>query len=215
MFSLEDGKFAVNLAREAVRTFVETQKKIEPPSTFPEKFKEKGGVFVTLKTMSKKLEKVEKDLRGCIGFTQPVYPLIEAIVESAIASATRDSRFHPPYGPGPVKPEELKNIVFEVSILTPPELLEVKNSNEYLEKIKIGRDGLIIQRGGFSGLLLPQVPVDWKWDIETFLEHTCNKAFMPPDCWKKLDTKIYTFQAIIFEEIEPLGDIRRKEIGED
>lgn len=214
IFSLEDGKFAIKLAREAVKTFIETHKRIDPPSKYPEQFKEKSGVFVTLKTINKKQEKIEKSLRGCIGFTQPIYPLVEAIIESAIASATRDSRFHPPFGPGPVVSEELNKIVFEVSILTPPQLIEVNNPEEYLEKIKIGRDGLVVERAVYKGLLLPQVPVEWKWNVEEFLEHTCNKAFMPKDGWKMKGTKIYSFQAIIFEEVEPLGDVRRKEIGE-
>ncbi|NVM27577.1 MAG: TIGR00296 family protein [Candidatus Helarchaeota archaeon] len=215
MYSLKDGEFAIKLAREAVKTFIETQNQIDPPSSFPEQFKEKGGIFVTLKTMTKKKDKIEKKLRGCIGFPYPTYPLINAIIESAISSATRDSRFHPPFGPGPVKSRELDNIVFEVSILTPPALLEVNNPNEYLKKIKIGRDGLIVEREHYRGLLLPQVPVEWKWDVEEYLKHTCNKAFMPADCWKKQGTKIYTFQAIIFEEIKPLGEVRQKEIGED
>lgn len=215
MYSLEDGTFAVKLAREAVKTYIETKKQINPPEKYPEKFSEKGGVFVTLKTMSKKGDKVEKNLRGCIGFPYPIYPLIEAIIESSIASATRDSRFHPPFGPGPVSSKELGEIVFEVSILTPPELLKVETPKDYLEKIKIGRDGLIVERAASRGLLLPQVPVEWGWDVEEFLKHTCNKAFLPTDSWKMLDTKIYTFQANIFEEIEPSGDIRQKEIGEE
>ncbi len=215
MFSLEEGEFAIKLAREAVKTFIERGTKIDPPSEFPENFKEKCGVFVTLKTMTKIKNKIEKNLRGCIGFPYPTLPLIEAIIDSAINSATQDSRFYPPFGPGPVNSEELEKIVFEVSILTPPQLLQVKDPKEYLLKIKIGRDGLIAERGPFRGLLLPQVPVEWKWKVEEFLEHTCNKAFIPADCWKKPDTKIYTFQAIIFEEVEPLGEIRRKEIGEE
>lgn len=215
IYSLEDGQFAVKLARKAVKTYIETGETISPPEDFPETFREKSGVFVTLKTITNKGEKIEKELRGCIGYPLPHLPLIEAIIDSAINSATRDSRFYPPFGPGPVTSEELANIVFEVSILTPPELLTVETPDEYLEKIKIGRDGLIAERGNFRGLLLPQVPVEWKWNVEEFLEHTCNKAYLPTDCWKKPDTKIYAFQGIIFEEVEPEGEIRQKEINED
>lgn len=215
IFSVEEGIFAVKLAREAVKKYIETGEQMNSPEEVPIRFKEKGGVFVTLKTLEQVKEKFEKKLRGCIGFPYPTYPLVEAIIESAIASATRDSRFHPPFGPGAVTLEELNEIVFEVSLLTPPKLMEVNHPKEYLEKIKIGRDGLIAERGGFRGLLLPQVPVEWKWSVEEFLEHTCNKAFLPVDSWKMLDTKIYTFQAIIFEEVEPLGKIKGKIIGED
>jgi len=215
IYTLEDGQFAVKLAREAVKTFIETGETISPPEDYPETFREKSGVFVTLKTISGKGEKIEKNLRGCIGYPLPHLPLIEAIIDSAINSATKDSRFYPPFGPGPVTSEELTNIVFEVSILTPPELLIVENPEEYLEKIKIGRDGLIVERGNFRGLLLPQVPIEWKWNVKEFLEHTCNKAYLPTDAWKKSDTKIYAFQGIIFEEIEPEGEIRQKEMNED
>jgi uncharacterized protein (TIGR00296 family) len=215
IISHEDGIFAVKLAREAVETFIERQQKIDPPVSYPETFQEKSGVFVTLKTISKEKGTIKKELRGCIGFPYPTFPLIEAIIQSAISSATEDSRFHPPFGPGPVIKEELDKIAFEVSILTPPKLLEVKDPEEYLTKITIGQDGLIVQRGSFRGLLLPQVPVEWKWDVKEYLEHTCNKAYLPTDCWKKSDTKIYIFQAIIFEEVEPSGDIRRKEFSEE
>ncbi|MHA1132554.1 MAG: TIGR00296 family protein, partial [Candidatus Helarchaeota archaeon] len=212
--SLEDGIFAVKLARQAVKTYIEERRKVPIPTKFPTSFNEKAGVFVTLKTIKKQEGNIKKQLRGCIGFPYPTLPLIEAIIESAISSATQDSRFYPPFGPGPVKPEELKTITFEVSILTPPQLLKVEDTNEYLSKITIGRDGLIAERGPMRGLLLPQVPVEWKWNIEEYLEHTCNKAYMSRDSWKMKDTKIYTFQAIIFEEVEPQGMIRQKEIGE-
>lgn len=108
--------------------------------------------------------------------------------------------------------EEMDNIVIELSILTPPELLKVGDPNQYHDKIVIGRDGLIAERGWQRGLLFPQVPVDLNrnWDVETFLRHTCQKALLPADSWKDLDTKIYSFQAILFEEESPRGEIVRK-----
>ena len=107
---------------------------------------------------------------------------------------------------------DMEHIVIELSILTPPRLIEVNEPKEYLNKIKIGRDGLIAERGGRRGLLLPQVPVDHdrNWDVETFLHHTCNKAWLPDDSWKDKNTKIYSFQAILFEELEPRGEVVRK-----
>lgn len=214
MYDLADGIFAVKLARDAATSFIESEKKLTPPANYPRKFEEKSGVFVTLKTFKKLGEKIEKTLRGCIGFPYPNAPLIESIIDSAIASATQDSRFHPPFGPGPVSSAELSEIVFEVSILTPPQIVEVTNAEEYLGKIQVGRDGLIVERGRFKGLLLPQVPIEWNWNVREFLENTCNKAYMPIDCWKKPDIKIFTFQAFIFEEIEPFGEIQQKEIGD-
>jgi len=97
-------------------------------------------------------------------------------------------------------------------VLTPPEPVEVENPKEYCSKIKVGRDGLIVERSYCKGLLLPQVPVEWKWDEEAFLCQCCMKAGLPPDSWLLKGTKIYKFQAIIFEEVSPKGKIERKEI---
>lgn len=88
----------------------------------------------------------------------------------------------------------------EVSVLTPPELIVTDKPLEYLEKINLGLDGLIIERGIFRGLLLPQVPVEWGWDKEEFLANTCLKAGMSPDCWLQEGVKIYSFQSQIFNE---------------
>ncbi len=107
----------------------------------------------------------------------------------------------------------MDNITIEISILTPPKLIEVSTPNEYFEKIVIGRDGLIAERGMRRGLLLPQVPIDHdrNWDVETFLNHTCSKAWLPSDAWEDIKgTKIFSFQAIVFEEKSPRGEVVRK-----
>ena len=75
------------------------------------------------------------------------------------------------------------NLVFEVSVLTPPEAITVENPKEYLAKIKVGEDGLIVEKGPYKGLLLPQVPVEWEWCEEEFLCQCCVKAGLPPDIW--------------------------------
>jgi uncharacterized protein (TIGR00296 family) len=109
----------------------------------------------------------------------------------------------------------MDNIVIELSILTPPKLIEVSDPKDYIEKIVIGRDGLIAEKGMRRGLLLPQVPVehDRNWDVVTFLEHTCNKAWLPSEAWRDLKgTKIYSFQAILFEEEFPRGNVVRKHL---
>jgi hypothetical protein len=149
----------------------------------------------------------EKDLRGCIGYPYPTEPLAKAVIESAISSATQDPRFYP------ISLSELDNVVFEISVLTPPQLIETKKSSEYPSKVKVGEDGLIVERGMYKGLLLPQVPVEWKWDCEEFLCQCCIKAGLPPDNWLLDGTRIYKFQAIIFEEEKPRGEIRRKALG--
>jgi uncharacterized protein (TIGR00296 family) len=133
--------------------------------------------------------------------------LARAIIESSISSATQDPRFMP------MKAEELDQVVFEVSVLTPPEIVEVENPHDYCSKIEVGRHGLIIERTYCKGLLLPQVPVELKWDEETFLCECCVKAGLPPDSWLLKGTKVYRFQAIIFEETVPNGRIQRKKIS--
>jgi len=201
--SLEEGKFLVELARKAVEEYLKSRKRISAPENTSEKLLQPCGVFVTINT----IRDGEKELRGCIGYPYPTTPLVQAVIESAISSATQDPRFYP------LSLSELDNVVFEVSVLTPPQLIEVKKPSEYLPKIMVGKDGLIVERGMFKGLLLPQVPVEWEWDEEEFLCQCCTKAGLPPDCWLLENTKIYKFQAIIFEEEKPRGAIKHKALG--
>jgi len=201
--TLEEGKFLVSLARKTVETYLKTGRRLKIPENVPPKLMEKCGVFVTIN----KLKNGKRELRGCIGYPYPTHPLIEAVMDSAISSATRDPRFPP------LNENELEKVIFEVSVLTPPEIIKVKKPTEYPSKIKVGRDGLIVESGFYKGLLLPQVPIEWKWDEEEFLCQCCLKAGLPPDCWLLEETKIYRFEAIIFEETKPNGEIVRKELG--
>ncbi len=197
--SLEEGKFLIQLARSAVNEKLEKGKIIQPPKGTPKKLFEQCGVFVTISTPIRG----EKELRGCIGYPYPTSPLVEAVIDSAINAATQDPRFYP------LTLKEMGKVVFEVSVLTPPEPVEVKNPKEYLSKIKVGEDGLIVERGFYKGLLLPQVPVEWGWCEEEFLCQCCVKAGLPPDSWLTKDAKVYKFKAIIFEEETPLGEVKR------
>jgi len=199
----EEGEYLVKLARRTVEQYLKTGQIIKVPNDLTPKLKERCGVFVTINSVK---GRGENELRGCIGFPYPTNMLAQAVIESAISSATQDPRFHP------LKIGELDQVVFEVSVLTPPEPIEVENPQEYCSKIKVGRDGLIVERSYCKGLLLPQVPVEWKWDEEAFLCQCCIKAGLPPDSWLLKGTKIYKFQAIIFEEASPRGKIKRKEI---
>ncbi len=206
----EEGKFLHKLARKTVEECVKTGKpiKIAIPEDTPKKLLEKAGIFVTLNT---KRGVVEKQLRGCIGRVLPNVSLAQATIDSAIDSALHDPRF------STVKPNELENIVVEISVLTPPELIKVDNVKNYPKMIKVGRDGLIIEKGWNRGLLLPQVPIeqDPPWDEEQFLGWTCWKANLTMDQWLDSKTKIFKFQAEIFEEEEPNGKIKRKDISEE
>ena len=201
-FSLEDGEALINFARENIEFFLKNDRKIPIPEYMKEKFNNKYGAFITLN----KYDVSGNQLRGCIGYIEPKFSLYDAIHRVSIQSAIEDPRFPS------VTLEEMDDIVIELSILTPPELLKVDDPKEYLDKIVIGRDGLIAEKGWQRGLLLPQVPVDHNrnWDVETFLKHTCQKARLPANSWKDLGTKIHSFQALLFEEESPRGEIVRK-----
>ncbi|MBN1109483.1 MAG: TIGR00296 family protein [Methanomassiliicoccales archaeon] len=191
----QEGAIAVKLARRAVDA--ETRDLDIDTFDAPDGFRQKGGAFVTLKTFP------GDELRGCIGYPEPVFPLAEAILRAA-QGACHDPRFPP------LRPEELDEVVVEVSVLTPPEESSVEPRKELPKHIVIGRDGLIVEWGHFRGLLLPQVPVEWGWDAVTFLEQTCMKAGLTPDMWLDRRTKVHTFQAEIFHEESPYGQILRE-----
>jgi len=192
-----DGAVLVKTARKAVTEFLSNGNRIKLESDLKEKFSFNSGVFVTLNNPN--------GLRGCIGFPMPEKKLSHAIIEGAIAAATEDPRFPS------VKTNELNDIVFEVTVLTPPVEIDVSDPMEYLEKIKVGRDGLIIKHSFSSGLLLPQVPVEYGWNVEEFLQHTCEKAGLSRDTWKNESVKIEKFEGIIFKEETPNGAIVRDE----
>ncbi len=199
LLTIEEGSEAVRLARRAIETYLEDGKKIEPPEDLEEIFTEDRGVFVTLNK--------EGSLRGCIGRPMPQQSLVEGLIDSAISAATRDPRFPS------LEPEELDAATVEVSVLTPPEEIEIRNKKECSEKIEVGRDGLIVKRGGREGLLLPQVPLDQGWDEEEFLSQTCVKAGLSPDTWVKTDVEIEKFSAQVFEEKEPNGEVVEEELS--
>jgi uncharacterized protein (TIGR00296 family) len=185
----EIGRIAVDIARKTIELWVKEKNKFEPES-YPEEFNENRGVFVTIHTYP------EKELRGCIGFPEPRFPLIKSLIEAAISS-THDPRFPD------LKEDELNHVIIEVSVLTKPEPIRAKSPKEYPQKIKIGKDGLIVKRGYHSGLLLPQVATEHKLDSEDFIKHTCLKAGLSPDAWLEEGIEIFSFQSLIFSEKKP------------
>ncbi|KUG20881.1 putative acr [hydrocarbon metagenome] len=185
MLTPEEGAIAVQIARRAIEHAVSGERFSLPE--MPPAFAQKRGVFVTIKQHGM--------LRGCIGLPYPVKPLAEAVVEAAISAATEDPRFPP------VSARELGNIILEVTVLTLPAPLEGPPESRH-EKVKVGTHGLIVSGRGTSGLLLPQVPLEWRWDSREFLDHTCMKAGLPTGCWKKSDITVLTFEGQIFGEQE-------------
>ena len=191
-----DGVFLVKTARQAVTEFLSNGNRIKLEAEYEKKFSFDSGVFVTLNKPD--------GLRGCIGFPMPEKKLSHAIIEGSIAAATEDPRFPS------VTTKELNDITFEVTVLTPPVEIDVSDPMEYLTKIKVGRDGLIIRHSFYSGLLLPQVPDEYGWNVEEFLQHTCGKAGLEKDFWKSGKAKIEKFEGIIFKEETPNGEVVRE-----
>jgi len=189
LLTQEEGEKAVRLAREAIETYLDERKILQ--KRLDGVFAEKRGVFTTLTKKG--------NLRGCIGFPYPIKRLDEAIIESAISAAVDDPRFDP------VRLSEMDEITVEVTVLTPPEKIEAK-PKDLPKHVEIGRHGLIVKMGPFSGLLLPQVAVEYKMDSEEFLSETCMKAGLPPDCWLT-GAEVYRFEGQIFKEVEPRGKI--------
>ena len=196
MFNLEQGKKLVELARLSIETCF-SKERIEL-ADFRKDFSKKQGVFTTLNK--------EGNLRGCIGFPEPIHPLYRAVFEAARSAAFQDPRFPP------LDKDEISETEIEVSVLTVPELIEADSPKEYLKQIEIGRDGLIIRGNLGSGLLLPQVPVEWEWDAEEFLKHIGIKAGLGESAWKDSNNRLYKFQAQIFTEKEPKGEVIEKDI---
>ena len=194
--SENDGSVLVKTARKVVTEYLKNKTKLKLEKEFKNNFSFKSGVFVTLNN--------ELGLRGCIGYPLPDKLLFNALEDAAISAAIKDPRF------SPVKYEELNSITFEVTVLTPPKKIIVSNPKEYLSQIKVGRDGLIVKHGFYSGLLLPQVPIEYGWDEEEFLEHTCEKAGIPKDYWKNAKTEIQKFEGIVFREEKPNGPVIRE-----
>lgn len=197
MYALEDGAFLIRLARSVIEKHLQREVMV-PPGDTPDKLKKNAGVFVTLETYP------EKELRGCIGYPEPTFPLVDATCKAAVSAAAEDPRFPPLSLP------ELGRTLIEVTILTPPELIKVASPREYVNNIEIGRDGLIVEKGMRRGLLLPQVPVDQGWGKEDFLCYTCMKAALTADCWLDKDTKVYKFSGLVFTEVEPGGEIKER-----
>ncbi|MEM2130911.1 MAG: TIGR00296 family protein [Candidatus Woesearchaeota archaeon] len=178
------GEQLIKYARESIEGYFSGVKPNIPDILKNEK--EKKGVFVTLEKNS--------ELRGCIGFPEPVFELKKAIYEAARAAAFKDPRFLP------LEEDELNQITIEISLLTKPVLIEVEKPEEYLKKIIIGKHGLIIKNMYNSGLLLPQVFIELKCTTLQALEMVCEKAGLDKDAWQEQESQIYCFEAKIYSE---------------
>jgi AmmeMemoRadiSam system protein B/AmmeMemoRadiSam system protein A len=170
----------LTIARKSVERVVLDSKLYQPGATGDQALDQERGAFVTIREAGR--------LRGCIGYTSAARPLYRTISETAALAAIRDPRFRP------VTPEELPQLDYEISVLSP--LLHVRDVNE----IQVGRHGLLIRNHDHEGLLLPQVPVEQHWNRAKFLQQTCVKGGMDPECWKEDETDVFRFTALVFPE---------------
>ncbi len=199
--SLEIGQRAVALARDALEKALGPDPPTDPAAPFlttrlPAAFDEPRGVFTTLRQSPSDL------LRGCIGYTHPVFPLRVGIPRTAASAALEDPRFPP------VEREELEHITAEVSLLTVPEPLRAGQPRDRPSAVRVGHDGLIVRWRRAEGLLLPQVAVEQHWDATEFLSETCGKAGLPFDAWLRPETEVYRFGSEVFREDVPGGTVR-------
>lgn len=179
MLSQQEKDYLLNIARRSIEAGVEGE---EPPkfADCPQALMNPSGAFVTIHTF--------KELRGCIGFTEPSKPLVETVIEVAAKAALQDPRFNP------VSQDEIEDIEIEISVLSP--MKEIKDVNE----IEVGEHGIMMEQGFIRGLLLPQVANEYGWNRETFLNQTARKAGIPAGAWKAGDVKIFIFSAEVFDD---------------
>ena len=178
MLTEEEKSVLGRIARETVETWVREGRKPEYDA-LPPKLNELSGAFVTLSSGGA--------LRGCLGLVEGIRPLWEAVRDMAANAATSDPRFKP------LAPGELKGLGVEVSVLSP--LVPVED----VEDIQVGVHGLMVRKGGRSGLLLPQVASEHRWDRETFLDQTCWKAEISPGSWTEPGCEVLSFTAEVFQ----------------
>lgn len=175
-FSLDDRRLLLRLAHHAIEAALDgRQLDTSPPS---DHLAEHRGAFTTLHLHGK--------LRGCIGYVFPTQSLYVTVAETARAAAFDDPRFHP------MTREEAPELRIEISVLSTMTPIAP-------EGIVVGKHGLVVMQGSRRGLLLPQVPVEWGWDRETFLSQTCMKAGLAPDAWLR-GAELHAFTAEVFGE---------------
>ncbi len=176
----ETKDFMLDFARNAIAEFAANGKIIPIPKKYPKELQDKKAVFASLRAGGV--------LRGCVGFLEK-RSIIENLRDAAV-EACRDSRFLP------IRESELGGMTVEISVLSDADIISADSPEDLLDKISAGRDGLIIEKDGISGLFLPQV---WKDipDKKEFLCCLCRKASLPEDAWKN-GAKIYKFGAEVF-----------------
>ena len=172
----------LEIARKSVESVVKDGKLYELPANLPQSLMQDRGAFVTIKENG--------DLRGCIGHTAAIQPLALTVRDVAGFAALQDPRFRP------VTAGELPQLKYEISVLSP--MRRVSDVNQ----IKVGEHGLMIKKGRYRGILLPQVAPEQHWNRNTFLDETAMKAGLPAKAWRDKDADLFLFTAVVFGESE-------------
>jgi len=176
--SAEEQRTLLRAARESIAAHLGGRRPDLPAATGA--LARKRGAFVTLHGR-------DGELRGCVGLLRSDGSLLETVARMAVAAAVEDGRFDP------VTAAELRELRVEISALGPLEPIRP-------EDVEVGRHGLLVSYGSRRGVLLPQVPIEYGWDRETFLAHTCGKAGLPEDPWRKPGVELLAFTAEVFGE---------------
>jgi uncharacterized protein len=182
MLTAEERKVLLGIARDTLVRYAREQKRAELPADLGPALTQRCGAFVTLH--------LRGDLRGCIGSFEGEGRLADTISRMAVAAGWEDPRF--PH----LRAQEVDALELEISVLSP--LREIADVSE----IEVGKHGIYITKGYHRGVLLPQVATEQGWDRDTFLDHTCIKAGLPPDAWRQGGIKIEIFSAQVFGEGE-------------
>ncbi len=185
MMEVNQAEKLIKLARKSISAYFKGED-VKVGKALQKEFDEKLGVFVSLY--------IDGELTGCIGYVEPTMPLWESVVQAARGAAFEDPRFPP------LKEKQYKKIKMEISVLSKLKEIEVDKPAEYPSKVEIGKDGLVIKDEFGYGILLPQVAKEWDWGPEEFLNQTCLKAGLSPDCWNNMKRNVYRFQAQVFTE---------------
>jgi uncharacterized protein len=199
VLSFEERRTALQLARRALEQALGPSPDPDPAAPFererlPPVFDEKRGVFVTLRRFP------GDELRGCIGYPLPVLLLRTALARAAVAAALEDPRF------ARVRALELSKLSIETSVLTAPVVVPAHEPAQRVRSVRVGRDGLIVDGFGTSGLLLPQVALEQGWTAEEFLNGTSEKAGLPRHAWRDSRVTVRRFEAEVFRERSPGGE---------
>lgn len=198
MLTIEEATCLLELARRIVTESVSDETREEEKVAFQE-LREKRGIFVCVREFEKSSKRAGKIIISS-GYPLPIFPIVEAVKNASLnisihilRSSLREIS------------EFLKDVVFELTILTVPEKILVEQPIGYPKEIEIGRDGLVVQRNFYTGVILPQVAIEKRWNAIEFLSECCMEAKLPADAWLEKETSVYKFQTNVYVELEPSG----------